>query len=107
MLTSFDNHRKTALGIAFFIAAIFTSLIVSADRDAEREALTKLIQEIELLMPLIKRAEGEADPEARIKFQYPWLRQDLNRIKSGIEDHLRGTTYEPRTYPPIRGEYTQ
>ena len=107
MLTSINHPKKALLTFTVFVSALFAALIVSADSDAEREALAQLIHELDLLTPVIDRAEREADPDSRVQFQYSWLRQDLNRVRSGIEDHIRGTRFEPRKFHPIRGEYSQ
>ena len=34
------------------------------------------------------RREWAADPDARIHFRYDWLRQDLERIRRGIQAHI-------------------
>lgn len=72
---------------------------------AEREHLARLLHEIEALGPLIDEAERHADPDARIRFQYLWLRQDLDRVKQGIREHLQAPRAEPRQVPPLRGDY--
>jgi RAQPRD family integrative conjugative element protein len=78
-----------------------------ADADAEREVLARLIHEIEALAPLIGTAEAQASPDARIRFRYEWLRQDLSRIRAGIQDHIDAPRAEPRAFPPLRGDYRQ
>jgi RAQPRD family integrative conjugative element protein len=72
---------------------------------AEREHLARLLHEIETLGPLIDEAERHADPDARIRFQYHWLRQDLDRVSQGIREHLQAPRAEPRQVPPLRGDY--
>ncbi len=71
----------------------------------EREALARLAHEIEQLEPLIAEAETHADPAARIRFRYDWLRQDLARIRRGILDHVEAPRAEPRRVAPLRGDY--
>ena len=83
------------------------SPIALADTDAEREALARLIHEIRALEPLIATAEAQATPDARIRFRYEWLRQDLERIRKGIRDHLDAPRNTPRPFPPLRGDYRQ
>jgi len=78
-----------------------------ADPDAEREALARLIHEIEALEPVIATAESQATPEARIRFRYDWLRQDLERIRAGVQEHIDAPRNEPRKVPPLRGDYRQ
>jgi len=76
-----------------------------ADADGERAALARIAHEIEALQPLIDEAAAQADPDARIRFQYDWLRQDLDRIRLGIEAHIDTPRAEPRSFPPLRGDY--
>lgn len=77
----------------------------SADSDAEREALARITQELDALTPLIRRAKSQSNPEARIRFRYDWLRQDLERVRVGIQEHIDAPRAEPRTFPPLRGDY--
>lgn len=76
-----------------------------ADADAEREALTRLVHEIDALAPLIQRAELHADPDARIRFRYDWLQQDLDQLRAGIQAHVDSPRATPRAFPPLRGDY--
>ncbi len=76
-----------------------------ADAEAEREALARIIHELEAIEPLIQVAESQANPDARIRFRYDWLREDLERIRLGIREHINAPRAQPRTYPPLRGDY--
>ena len=76
-----------------------------ADGDGERAALARLVHEIEALAPVIDEAEREADADARIRFQYDWLRVDLARMRMAIQEHLDAPAAEPRAVPPLRGDY--
>ena len=76
-----------------------------AGAEAERAALARLANELQALEPLIQDAERQADRETHLRFQYGWLRQDLRRVRNGIEDHLRDPSAEPRQFPPLRGDY--
>ncbi len=74
------------------VAAVVSLLSVAsamADPDAERTA------------------ESQASPDTRIRFRYDWLRQDLERIRAGIQEHIDAPRTEPRTFPPLRGDYRQ
>jgi len=76
-----------------------------ADADGEREVLARIIHELETIEPLIGEAKSQANPDARIHFRYEWLRQDLSRIRLGIQEHIDAPRSEPRTFPPLRGDY--
>jgi len=78
-----------------------------ADNDAERTALARLEHELETLEPLIRPAESQGDPDARNHFRYDWLRQDLERVRRGIEEHIDAPRAEPRSFPPLRDDYRQ
>ena len=99
-----QTYRPVAVVI---LASFFTPAVAWADADAEREALARLIHELEALAPLIERAESQANPDARICFRYDWLRRDLERIQSGIQAHIDAPRSEPRPFPPLRGDYRQ
>lgn len=84
-------------GLAFFYA----------DTEAEHTALAQVVTELKALDKLIDRAEKEADPTARIQFQYDWLRRDLRLVQRGIQDHLDTPSSEPREFEPLQGDYRQ
>ncbi len=86
-------------------AIALQSPLAYANADAEREALARIIHELELLQPLLAEAKAAADPDARIHFRYDWLRQDLERVRQGIQQHIDAPRAEPRSVAPLRGDY--
>jgi RAQPRD family integrative conjugative element protein len=104
-----DQRAKLRLSMltGTLVAAALAALLpaASADADAEREALARLAHEMESLEPLVRQAESQAEPDVRIRFRYEWLRHDLARVRQGIEGHLSAPRSEPRTFPPLRGDY--
>ena len=76
-----------------------------ADADGERAVLARIIHELQVIEPLITEAASQASPDARIRFQYDWLRQDLDQIRLGIQAHIDTPRTEPRSFPPLRGDY--
>ena len=89
-------------------ALLFLVLIsgsVHADPDGERAALARLVHELQALEPLIQEAQAQTNPDTRIRFQYGWLRQDLARVRLGIEEHINAPQGEPRKVIPLRGDY--
>ena len=87
------------------IIALAITPLLYADASAEREALAHVIHELQAIEPLIDKAQAQSNQDARIRFQYDWLRQDMNRIKDGIQAHIDSPRAEPRTFPPLRGDY--
>jgi len=92
----------------FTVIAVSTLILASpaqADGDGERAALARLLHEIAVLEPLVREAQSQADPDARIHFRYDWLLADLTRVRSGIQDHIDSPRAEPREVTPLRGDY--
>lgn len=77
----------------------------SADAEGERAALARLVHELEALAPIIADAEGQAESDAAIRFEYAWLRDDLLRMKLGLREHMTATRNQPRSFPPLKGDY--
>ena len=101
------SRPQSAKALASLVGLLLLGSTALADPDAEREALARLIHEIEALEPIIATAESQATPDARIRFRYDWLRQDLERIRAGIQEHIDAPRNEPRKVPPLRGDYRQ
>lgn len=97
-------RSKVPLLVALLGFAVTTTQAF-ADTDGEREALVRLAHEIEALAPLVAKAEAQAEPDARIRFRYEWLRQDLERVRAGIQAHIDAPRAEPRKVEPLRGDY--
>jgi RAQPRD family integrative conjugative element protein len=95
--------RKRSLVLLLGLALPISQ--ASADTDAEREVLARLAHEIKTLAPLVAQAEAQANPDARIRFRYDWLRQDLERVRAGIQAHIDAPRAEPRKVAPLRGDY--
>ena len=97
--------RITHLLASGLLAAVLPVQFASADTNGERGALARIIHELQAIDPLIVEAASQANPDARVRFQYDWLRQDLDRIRFGIQEHIDAPRSEPRTFPPLRGDY--
>ena len=82
-----------------------TTPAVYADADAEREVLARIVHELQAIESLITRAEANADHDSRVRFQYDWLRHDLDQVQDGIQSHIDAPRAQPRVYPPLRGDY--
>ena len=95
----------TQVLILGLVGAALPTQFAIADADGERAALARISHELQVIEPLITEAASQANPDARIRFQYDWLRQDLDRIRLGIQTHIDTPRSEPRTFPPLHGDY--
>ncbi len=97
--------RFTQLLVLGLLSTALPVQFANADADGEREVLARIAHEIEAVQPLIRQAASQANPDARVRFQYDWLRQDLDQIQHGIREHIDAPLAEPRTFSPLRGDY--
>ena len=104
-------NRRHAHSILIATRALAVALVVTvsvpaqADQDPERELLARLGYELAALTTLIDDAEAAANPDARVRFRYDWLREDIRRVRTGIQEHVDAPRAEPRTVAPLRGDY--
>ncbi|MFU5616594.1 RAQPRD family integrative conjugative element protein [Pseudomonas aeruginosa] len=78
------------------------------DNTAEREMLAAVTRQLELLDRLAERAATTAPQErARYHFDYPRLRDDLERMRTGVRDYLVPQRAQPRDPAPLAGDYTR
>jgi RAQPRD family integrative conjugative element protein len=99
------NRIRIGIGAGLLCALVVLSFSALADADGEREAQARLAHELAALEPLIAEAEAQAPPEARIRFRYDWLREDLEQVRAGIRAHVTAARAEPRKVVPLRGDY--
>jgi len=95
-------HIRRAI---LLILSLFLATAALADSESERAALSRMIDELDRLEVLVAEAESKANPDARIRLRYDWLREDLARVRRGIESHVNAARSEPRSIPPLRGDY--
>lgn len=99
----YRDCRAICLAVTLGLAASEAN----ADAHSERDALARVIHELDALKPLIDAAEADANPDVRVRFRYDWLRADLRQVQSGIQDHIDAPRVEPGAFPPLRGDYRQ
>lgn len=103
----YGHKHSFVTHVALAIALVLAAFTMQADRDTERATLTRLVEELDRLEPLIARAERESEIHDRVRFRYDWLRRDLDEVKSGVETFLNDTEFTPRTFEPLQGDYHQ
>ena len=97
-----SRHLWQILSLIFGISI---SPVMYADVDAEREILSNIIHELQAVESLIDKAQAQSEEDTRIQFEYRWLREDLGLIKNGIQSHINAPRAQPRSFPPLRGDY--
>jgi len=98
--------RITHLLVSGLLTAALPVHFAVADADSERAALARINHELQAIEPLITDAASQANPDARIRFQYDWLLHDLSTIQQGIQSHIDAPRSEPRTFPPATQHFT-
>lgn len=78
-----------------------------ADTASENAGLARIIPILDSLNPLIHAAEVQAEPKARVKFRYDWLRQDLAKIRAGLVQKIQLPQIEPRIVDPLKGDFVE
>lgn len=80
----------------------------SADHSREREALTALTRELDVADRVAARAATAAPQEAtRYHLDYQRLRDDLARVRAGVQNYLTPPRAQPRDPLPLSGDYVR
>ena len=106
------NDTRTATASESERRSLITQVPNSAQKnqaqdDTERRYLALLANEISALEAILHKAELHQNKEARVKFQYGWLRDDFTKMKSGILAHVNAPRAQPRKVEPLQGGYRQ
>ena len=102
-----DQRTSKRSKVGLIAVLVLIALSLQADSPTEREFLTQVSQEIAQLDSLIKRAERARNPNERLQFRYDWLRKDLQSVREGIESYISEYHLTPRSFPALKGEYSQ
>jgi len=71
----------------------------------EQQALLEIDQHLAELVTLIEAAEQSADPDARIRFRYDWLRRDIATVRKGVQAHIHRPLAEKLANAELHGDY--
>jgi len=92
---------------ALLLAASGMHSAVAAD-DAEHEQLAALERQLELVDRLAQHAAAVAPQDrARYHFDYARLREDVKRVRAGVQDYLVPQRAQPRDPVPLAGDYVR
>ncbi|MCX4030184.1 hypothetical protein H0A36_17575 [Endozoicomonas sp. SM1973] len=90
------------------ILLLAVPFIAYADSAQERALLSTLEKELVFLESKIKEAQRLSSKEARFRFDYQALKNDIAKIKGGISRYLNRPLREPRQLgdiEPVKGGY--
>ena len=73
--------------------------------DQERSVLQRLNTELGTINNIINEAQQAANQRDRRQVDYQRLSDDLQKIQKGILDAINAERREPRSLPPIEGDY--
>lgn len=98
--------RSTAV-LPLALAVSFFSLhpAHAADDTPERDQLTALARQLDLIDRLAEHAATAPQSRARYHFDYERLRADLKRVHAGVQDYLVPQRAQPRDPVPLAGNY--
>lgn len=98
------NHRQAQL--LFLALLLAPELSPPSATAAEPARLATLLRQLDLIE---RQAEASArltrDDGSRYHFDYPRLRDDVQRMRQGIRDHLSPQRAQPRDPLPLSGDY--
>lgn len=95
---------RRLLALCLIAGALSAPAHAGADADAEREALARITHELDRVQELVRAAARQADPAARVRFEYALLARDIELIKRGVDEHLDAPR-QPRPVAPLSGDY--
>ncbi|EPC4300554.1 RAQPRD family integrative conjugative element protein [Cronobacter sakazakii] len=104
------NRRASAWpSLAVLLAVSLSALQPAiADDTPEREQLAALARQLDLIDRLAEHAAHTAPQQrARYHFDHARLREDLQRVRTGIQDYLTPPRAQPRDPVELSGDYRQ
>ncbi|AZE54517.1 hypothetical protein C4K03_2362 [Pseudomonas synxantha] len=101
--TRLRNWREKLLGLSLLLPSLLSAPSAIAEESIRLSALLRQLDQIE------RRAEASArlprDDNSRYHFDYTRFRDDVQRMRQGIRDHLSPQRAQPRDPLPLSGDY--
>ncbi|WP_379059134.1 RAQPRD family integrative conjugative element protein [Pectobacterium brasiliense] len=98
-------------GAPLLLTALLVNLPLTAQADTptQRQDLATALRQLDALERLVVQSASRtpAEPSERYHFDYPRLRDDLARIRIGIQAHLTPSRAQPRDPTELNGNYRQ
>ncbi len=100
--------RDHMVAVLLGVSLLTLQLPVAADGAAESERLIALVRQLDMLDRLAEHSERLPKQDAsRYHFDYARLREDIERVRSGIRDYLTPQRAQPRDPTTLIGDYRQ
>ena len=104
--TAFVRWRALAPALACLL--LVTPSAFAADTASEHAQLAALVRQLDMLDRLAEHSERLPRQDAsRYHFDYARLREDIERVRSGIRDYLTPQRAQPRDPTTLIGDYRQ
>ncbi len=99
---------RAALTLVLLLVAVVSTqaeeLIKS--EDTEREVLARVLLELQLVESLTLKASQRKPTGTRVSFDYSLFLKELQAVEQGIAHYISGTRLQPRTFEPLKADYT-
>lgn len=80
--------------------------VMASERAFEREQLALLTRQLDQINRQVEDLSAQPmQVRDRYHFDYPRLREDLQRVRAGVQDYLTPQRAQPRDPTPMLGEY--
>ncbi|KHS88662.1 hypothetical protein RC86_16780 [Pectobacterium brasiliense] len=101
--------RRSAPIVLSAALMLCSSFSVYADTPAQNQDLAAALRQLDALERLVVQSASRtpAEPGERYYFDYPRLRDDIARIRIGIQAHLTPSRAQPRDLAELNGNYRQ
>lgn len=100
-----STHSVTALLLATLWAWALSAF--ATDTDLHRQDLANALRQLELLDRFVANVASthQPTPGERFHFDHARLREDLRRVRAGIQEYLSPPRAQPREPEPLAGDY--
>jgi RAQPRD family integrative conjugative element protein len=109
------RHTKVIAVSVICLSGLFSTQ-VQADDAQMKDTMVKIINQLEMIKPLIDLAAQQQNQDKRVTFHFEdWvdvngvkhngLRGDIELIETGVVTGVNRQAIEPRQYAPINGDY--
>jgi RAQPRD family integrative conjugative element protein len=105
----FFSLKLTQCSAALLLAALWlwTSNASATDPDLHRQNLASALHQLDLLDRFLASITStyQPSPAERYHFDHTRLREDLQRVRAGIQVYLSPPRAQPREPEPLGGDY--